>query len=112
MTVFYATHDADGDRIAENANILKFATLAEAKTWLAAPYDAIDWNLDTMKIGAGSFSDCWIKSQSAPKVGDHWIAPFSRAQLSVRRPGQHPGGKVFWTEPRPKVLVVLTIAEA
>lgn len=101
---YYATNDAEDGIIAEDAHIAKFATMAEAEAYLRAGYDPAEW---TVEIKVGGYSDCWIKSQAAPKVGEHWIAPFSRAQLYVQRPGQHPGGKAYWTTPKPDVLVVV-----
>lgn len=109
-TVFYATRDTDGSgSIGEDAYIAKFATREEAEAYLRGPFDLVDLAEEglTLTIATGSFSDCWIKSQAAPRVGEAWIAPFSRSQLYVQRPGQHPGGRAYWTTPRADVLVAL-----
>ena len=110
MTVFYATQDTDGDgSISQDAYIAKFATRDEAEAYLRSPFDMADLTDEglALTIAAGRFSDCWIKSQAIPRVGEAWIAPFSRSQLYVQRPGQHPGGRAYWTTPRADVLVAL-----
>lgn len=112
MTIFYATRDADGSRIKADADIRKFATLAEAKTWLLEPYQPAEWDRGSAVIVPGSYGDCWIKSVSPPVVGTSWIEPFGYQQLVILRPGQHPGGHGYWTTPRPSVLVVASISEA
>lgn len=85
------------------------ATRDEAEAYLRSPFDVADLTEEglALTIVTGSFSDCWIKSQAAPRVGEAWIAPFSRSQLYVQRPGQHPGGRAYWTTPRADVLVAL-----
>ena len=109
---FYATRDFDGERITRNADIRRFNTEAQAREYLLAPYaNAGEWDIATAEIGPGSFSDCWIKTLDAPRVGTHWIAPFSYSQLYVQHPGEHPGGRMHWTTPTPDVLVVLGIKE-
>lgn len=110
--IFYATHDTDGEgSISQNADIFKFATREEAEAYLRGPFDHADLAEEGLAvvIDTGSFSDCWIKSQAAPRVGETWIAPFSRSQLYVQRPGQHPGGFGFWTTPRADVLVASVV---
>lgn len=102
MTQFYATRDSEDGCISQEAHIVKFATRAAAEEYLRAGYDPAEWSVDVQN---GSFGDCWIKAVNAPKVGDHFIAPFSYTQLVVVRPGQHPGGRQFWIEPRCEVLV-------
>lgn len=109
-TVFYATHDTDGEgSIGQNADIVKFASRDEAEAYLRRPFDTAELAEEglTVAIDTGSFGDCWIKSQAAPRVGEPWIAPFRRSQLYVQRPGQHPGGFGYWITPRADVLVAL-----
>ncbi|MBV8971896.1 MAG: hypothetical protein JO290_06350 [Sphingomonadaceae bacterium] len=109
---FYATHDTDGEgSISQDAAIFKFATREEAEAYLRSSFDHADLAEEglAVEVGAGGFSDCWIKSRNAPRVGEAWIAPFSRSQLYVRRPGQHPGGRAYWTTPRADVLVATVV---
>ena len=115
MTV-YATTDADGGRISQNATIREFASEQEARTYLLHGYDAADWKLETAEIGAGDFGDCWVKMHSAPQTdGDELIvglfdcAPFKADQLIVQSPGQHPGGRAWWIEPIEPVLIMRNI---
>jgi hypothetical protein len=113
MPKFYATRDADGRDIQRDADISVFATKAEAEAFLREPYTAGNgWDEGSVVIEVGQFGDCWIKSMEAPKVGQSWIAPFSYMQLLIQRPGEHPGGKMYWTTPRPDVLVVSHVREA
>ena len=110
---FYATADCNGDSIPEWADIRRFDTEAEARAFLLAGYSRADgWLPETAVIEPGRFSDCWIKSDRAPRVGEWWIKPFSRAQLSVRGPGEHPGGVGYWIKPVVEVLVIEFIAQA
>jgi hypothetical protein len=112
--IFYATHDTDGEgSINENAHIVKFATREEAEVYLRSPFDLADLVEEglAVQIVVGRFFDCWIKSQAAPRVGETWIAPFSRSQLYVQRPGQHPGGRGYWTTPSADVLVATVVQE-
>lgn len=109
---YFATLDSDDGRIVENANIVVFATREEAVTYLKSAYDPADWNHDTMIIEPGRFGDCWIKSYSAPKDDERWFEPFTRDELSILRPGQHPGGRAWWIEPTQDVLVVAYLEEA
>ncbi|MBV8973393.1 MAG: hypothetical protein JO290_14000, partial [Sphingomonadaceae bacterium] len=81
---FYVTHDTDGEgSISQDATIFKFATREEAVAYLRSPFDDADLAEEglAVEIGTGGFSDCWIKSQNAPRVGDPRLAPFSRSQL-------------------------------
>jgi hypothetical protein len=116
--MFYATNDADGSCIRQNATIRAFDTEDEARAYLLGGYDAADWNLGTAVIGAGDYGDCWIKVHSEPtNDGDQLIAglcefePFAAGQLIVRRSGQHPGGRAWWITPSPSVMVVEHIEE-
>ena len=115
MTI-YATADAEGGHISQNATIHAFASEREARAYLLDGYDAADWRLETAEIGAGTFGDCWIKVHSAPRiVGDKLFAglfgctPFKADQLIVRSPGEHPGGRAWWIEPSDEVLVLTFI---
>jgi hypothetical protein len=113
--MFYATQDADGGWIEEEALIEAFETEAEAREYLLAPYRNGDWDLSTAEIGIGSFSDCWIKSRNDPldyedDFGNY--TPFSMSELSVRGPGEHPGGWRWWITPVLDVLVVTSIRAA
>jgi hypothetical protein len=111
MPKFYATHDSDGLYITENANIVAFNNRDAAVAYLLQSYDPKWWDHASAVVEPGSFGDCWIKSQKPPAVGESWITPFSRSQLRVERPGQHPGGKRYWTTPAVDVLVVSRIDE-
>lgn len=102
--MIYATQDSNDGSITENADISKFATRAEAEAFLIQGLDLEEWEIS---FEFGRFSDCWIKSHSAPKVGDHWLSPFSRAAVNVAKPGQHPGGKRYWITPQADILVAV-----
>jgi hypothetical protein len=104
MDKFYATLDSEDGSIQEDAHIVKFDTRAEAEAYLRDGYDPAEWAVD---IKDGGYSDCWMKFQNAPRVGDAALAPFSYTQLSILRPGQHPGGKQYWITPRSEVLVAM-----
>ena len=104
--MFYATLDSEDFHINETAYIAKFDTRAEAEDYLRGAYDPSEW---TVQIETGHFGDCWLKTSNAPKVGGNFLSPFSYTQLSVRAPGQHPGGKQYWIEPRVDVLIARAI---
>lgn len=106
--IFYATNDTNGEgSISRDAHIVKFATREEAEAYLLRGFDIADLREEglTVVIETGGFGDCWIKSHDAPRPGSFWISPFSYTQLYVQRPGQHPGGRFYWTTPRADVLV-------
>ena len=107
----YATQDYGDGRIQSDAKIVKFATVDAAREWLLAPYRAAGWDLATAVIEAGTWGDCWIKSVGRPRAGDPWIAPFSFGQISTQSPGEHPGGRFYWTTPTVEVLIVSEIHE-
>lgn len=109
--MLYATKNSDGSKIAENAEIAKFKTRQEAETFLLAGVCAGEFDHASAVFGDGDFGDCWIKAHKAPKVGDSMLSPFSLTQVNVQKPGTHPGGNVFWLEPRPPVMVLLSINE-
>ena len=102
---FYATLDADAERISENASISVFNTRAEAEAFLLSTLDEADRHL--FKIRDGRFGDCWIKTLSDPTDKEWIFEPFTVDQLSIRRPGQHPGGNFWWIEPLCDVLVTV-----
>lgn len=107
----YATEDADSGTIAAGATIRRFDTEAEARVYLLRGYTPDQWDLATVEIGPGRFSDAWQKWGKRPRLGDSRLAPFSYRQLSILGPGQHPGGFGYWVTPDPDVLVVQAIAE-
>ena len=98
---FYATHDANNDQLATWARIVRFDTEADARTWLAQPYD------EPIQVVAGSFGDAWLKLTQAPRPGDRSLAPFAYTQMHVQRPGTHPGGRMWWVTPHATVLVAI-----
>lgn len=101
MTV-YATRDADGVYIHQDARIRPFRTAAEAEEWLLDAYPiTVPGERPVFKIG--EFGDCWIKLHS---IKDLSVWQFSREQLNIQAPGTHPGGRMWWVTPRPPVLVV------
>jgi hypothetical protein len=113
MPKIYATQDYYGDRIEHDAFIACFDTEAEAREYLLAPYRHDDWDISTAEIAPGRFSDCWIKTHYKPQIeaGLYDCAPFSPDELSVRGPGEHPGGRQWWITPTPDVLVVAIIRQ-
>lgn len=110
--MFYATLDSDGSRISQNAKIAAFETDGEARDYLLRAYIGGGWNMASAKIGEGYFGDCWIKLYGGAPIDDaDYLAPFTRDQVLVRGPGQHPGGRAWWIEPTVPVLVVESIQE-
>lgn len=103
--MFYATHEFDGERISESADIFAFETLAEAEKFLRAPFGS-DWDMSDAKVKPGRFGDCWIKTQQAPDLDARWLAPFAPDDLYVSGPGSHPGGRSWWITPGVDVLVI------
>lgn len=103
---FYATHDHNGyGDISENAHIAAFETETQARVYLIS---AIELEAeDRVVIRDGQYGDCWIKSLRDPADDDGFLAPLTLEQVSIQRPGQHPGGKCFWTTPRVDVLVAV-----
>lgn len=101
-TKFYATIDSEYGHISEDADIFAFDTRDEAEAYLRAGYDAEDWSVE---IDDGLFGDCWIKLHREPSDDEPFFAPFTADDLIVQRPGQHPGGRVWWISPRVDVLV-------
>lgn len=101
----YATVDADGRRIAEHASIAEFDTREEAEKYLLSAFDECDRS--SFKITWGDFGDCWFKAIDNPAGKDWQFEPFTEDQVSIRRPGQHPGGNFYWVTPRPDVLVAV-----
>lgn len=103
QTRYYVTIDADGDRIAEDAEIFAFETYEDAREYVEASYrDGMDEG-ETLDIQVGDFGDCWLKLRSDPDAEE--IAPFHADDVIIHRPNQHPGGDVCWVTPRPDVLV-------
>jgi len=109
--MFYATLDTEADRISQNAYIAAFATRDEAVAYLLSRYDATEWDHASAEIGVGRYGDCWIKVHSVPGDAEPYFAPFAADDLYIARPGQHPGGRAWWIEPRPEVLVLEKINE-
>lgn len=105
MTV-YATRDADGVTIRENAPIRPFRTAAEAEEWLLAAHDLEPGERPVVKVG--EFGDCWTMCHRPPEldIGLGSWSPFTIEELIVQAPGTHPGGRMWWVTPRPPVLVV------
>jgi len=103
MTVYY-TLDADGDRIAERASILKADTMQEALDACRASYRGSDF--DVMELEVGWFKDCWIKVLDRSTL-DYRLAEWTEeaGDLYVENPGQNPGGKAWWITPTAEILV-------
>jgi len=107
-TKFYATQDDCDGWINENALIREFDSREAAVAYISnylAKYLAEENK--SVRIEAGSFGDCWIKSFDPPKFDDSY-APFEFDQLNVLAPGHNPGqiGQ-YWISPRPAVLVAV-----
>lgn len=112
MPKVYATIDYDGDVIERDAHISVFDSREDAVAFLSQSYTRESgWDPESIVIGPADFADCWIKSPEPPRVGTRWLAPFSYTQISIKRPGEHPGGKVYWITPKPDILVVKSIRE-
>jgi hypothetical protein len=115
--MIYATQHSSAGRIDENADIVAFETEDQARAWLLQPYDSA-WDHSNAEIEPGRFGDFWVSDSAAPVIeGDKLIAgsfnchPFDADQLYVAAPGSHPGGRQWWIEPIPGVLVVTSILE-
>lgn len=104
MTKFYATKDAEDGCIAQDADIFSFTSEAEARAFLSADYNPSEW---AWHFEAGYFGDCWVKCVHEPRPDSGLFAPFAVADLYVLGPGQHPGGRFWWVEPRPEILTIV-----
>jgi len=105
--MFYATHDFDGERIFENAQIVAFPSLAAAEAFLRAPFGS-EWNMESATVSPGRFGDCWIKTIRPPS--DRFL-PFSDDALIIQEPGSHPGGAAYWITPSADVFVITGAVE-
>lgn len=103
MNKFYATSDShESDRIRENATIHAFNTRADAEKYLRRHYGSDEW---VVTFTTGRFSDCWIKCLRDPTDGHVDTSPFELDDCDILRPGQHPGGRMWWIEPKAEILV-------
>lgn len=110
MPKFYAATNHDGNGCIDvNADIYAFDTREEAESFLLDPRDLSDNELEYLefKIETGRFSDCWRKYCTEPTPNSSFLDPFDFDDLYIAKPGEHPGGNVYWITPRPDVLVVV-----
>lgn len=107
---YYYTFDSEGDKIAENAEILAIeaesedAAQAEILKELSNSIVGLEPD-ESLTLVEGRFGDCWIKlyySDSIEQEGA--FDPFTRDQIHVGNPGTHPGGKAWWITPLPKIF--------
>lgn len=105
--MYYATRHEDGGKIEQDAEIHAFATEAEMRDFLLAPYEPED--LVGIEIGPGEFGECWFKSVMEPDGLS--VGPFSLDEVRVLWPGGHPGGNFFWVTPVVDVHVLLDVDE-
>ena len=106
--MIYATTDnRSTGTICQDAHIVAFETEEEARAYLLESYsDDSEFDLAKAEIFPGSYGDCWLKLLDEP--GDDWTCePFARDQLTILRPGQHPGTRAWWVEPFPPVLIAV-----
>lgn len=103
---YYATTNNEGQYITEGAHIARFETEAEAIAYVMDAASSLTED-HTIDIAHGSYGDCWVKLPHNPRVGDTAISPFSRNQLVVQGPGQHPGGRAYWVTPRANVIIAV-----
>lgn len=89
--MFYATRDEDGGRIMEGAEIHAFATEAEMRGFLLAPYQPE--GIDGVEV----------------EPEEVMVGPFSLDEVRVLRPGEHPGGNFHWVTPLVDVHVLLDV---
>lgn len=108
--MLYVTRDSiDGGLIRRGAIIHQCVTETEAYAYLLKDYYSGEWDRATAEIGPGRFSDYWlIFNRPPPDIRSHYL-PFGPHQISILKPGQHPGGPVYWVLPQPDVLVVKAI---
>jgi hypothetical protein len=111
--MFYATTDNTVDEtcIDKSADILAFASYAEAERYLKDGLSPEDFDLSEARVIAGRFPDCWQKWYGTkPDLSSEadllCFAPFSADNLRVQEPGTHPGGNAWWITPIPNVLVL------
>ena len=111
--MFYATHDAEDDKITAGAHVSAFATRAEAEAFLLSMYGN-EWDKSQAEFKPGWFTDYWAQSHNRPDfsgLAGNWCEPFTEDQLRVNPPGSHPGGPFYWIEPTPEILIVTGIFE-
>ena len=101
MTKIYATLDADGVNIAENAEIHAFDSEDEARHWLASAHERGLDEGEAITFAAGEWGDCWIKTDKDDF--DHLTTPFTPDEVSDWR--DNPGGDRHWLTPRANVMV-------
>ena len=107
MTI-YLTFDHDGERILQNAVLGKYNSEADALSASEEYYEGSDYKV--VGLIEGEIGDCWIKwrSDDISEIDLHNLHSdnyLSRDEIVIRRPGQHPGGRELWIDPRPTVYV-------
>ena len=115
-TMFYATLDSSGGRIARNADILAFESIEEAYAFLLGPCVERGYDLSTARIVPGRFGEGWIEVDSEPKLRDGKLvadccgfAPFAADQLYIAGTGQCSGCHIWRVEPIVDVLVLASV---
>ena len=108
MPYIYATRDFDDGCAQSKAHIEMFRNEADARAWLLRDYDARDWAVETAVIApVESWGDCWIKLYAEPRYGSVPPWPFTwHNQVSIKKPGEHPGGREYWVTPSASVTVL------
>jgi hypothetical protein len=103
--MFYATRDThdSGDSIAEGAEIIGFGEYDDAIAYVSEGIDLEPG--ERIVVEPGEYGDCWLKLRSDPQGDDFLFEPFTPDQVSIQRPGQHPGGRAYWVTPYPKVYI-------
>jgi hypothetical protein len=82
--VYYATHDHDGYKINKYAEIVRFDSYEDMKSYLMGQFSGED--LKNVEIELGEFGEYWIESYKPIHVGNqHIYAPFTYRQLYINR---------------------------
>lgn len=100
--MFYATLDTEqGYTINLFADIHAFETMDDVHEYLRQGM-WLDEN-EELVVVPGDFSDCWLKY--IPELVGEDVLPFTLDQMSLARPGEHPGGEMNWATPKETVYV-------
>jgi hypothetical protein len=104
--MIYVTLDHDDLTIAENAAIYAMPDVASALAWAKAHW--LGWDTSNAYLTPGRFGDAWLKTFSPATVANR-IGPFDLDAVHVLSPGEHPGGRAHWVQPKEDVYVLMGV---
>lgn len=102
--MFYATKDSSEGKIEENAKILAFNSIEEARQYIISDFGD-EWDISQAQISPGRFGDYWFSAHKDIQES-YDLGPFTPDQILSQKPGTHPGGNRFWFEPKEPVYVL------